>query len=291
MIFDRYKLSVEFDLFGLKQVPPLIERIKDSSYDELVIKKLRNLCAKGRETQDLIRDSLPDDFFLTNMKESDMLVSILQLCNNLCVQNEDSQNRLFPLISPKFKTINWTVPSATAALMFIITCTQPESPFRSQISIDLLEPFFNLPDDNELEFCLITLFPPIASEILHYAMSHEDLVFLMLDRLHDALEHQPELFDTKKFITDLLSFIKQDVLPIKQTKSKIMGIFAAFVGCSEPARREALSQGALDIIMKTKKIDVNDPILLEWSTAAIRFLEGDIDSELLEEGKQNTSTA
>ncbi|KAH0792082.1 hypothetical protein GPJ56_003881 [Histomonas meleagridis] len=276
----------DFDLFGLKQVPPLIERIKDSSYDGSVLKKLRNLCAKGRETQDLIRNSIPDDFFLANLKESENLVLVLQLCNNLCVQNEDSQNRLFPLITPKFKTIQWTVPPATAALMFIITCTQPESAFRNQISIDLLEPFFNLPDNDELEFCLITLFPPIASDVLRYAMSHENLVFIMLDRLHDALEHQPELFDTKTFIADLLSYIKQDVLPIKQSKSKIVGIFAAFVGCSEPARREALNQGAFDIIMKTKKIDVNDPILLEWSAAAIRFLEGDIDTDILEEGKK-----
>lgn len=270
----------EFDLFGLRKVPPLISRIKNGDFDENTLKSLRNLCPKGRETQDLILNSLPNTFFEQMMTEDNQyLVGFIQLCNNICVQNEESQKRLFPLISSKFAEIKWEVKSATAALMFTVTCTQPNSEMREKLNLKLIEPFLDLPDDDELEFYIITLLPKMASEALDYSFEHKDITFLMLDRIHDALEHQPELFDHKVFIPKLLSYIKMDVLPIHQTKSKIMGIFAAFVGCSENARREALDEKAIDIILKTKKIDINEPTLLEWSSVALRFLQGDEDTE------------
>lgn len=270
----------EFDLFGLKKVPPLISQIESGNFNEDTLRNLRNLCAKGRETQDLILNSLPEAFFEQMMaNDNKYLVAFLQLCNNLCVQNEISQKKLFPLISSKFAEIKWDVKTATAALMFTVTCTQPESEMREKLDLKLIEPFLNLPDDDELEFYIITLLPKMAVEAMDYAFDHKDITFLMLDRIHDALEHQPELFDHKAFIPKLLSYIKMDRLPIHQTKSKVMGIFAAFVGCSERARREALAENAIDIIMKTKKIDVNEPTLLEWSTAALRFLQGDEDTE------------
>ena len=37
---------------------------------------------------------------------------------------------------------------------------------------------------------------------------------------------------------------------------------------------------AADVIMTTKKIDVTDPILLEWCVTALRILRGDAEDEL-----------
>ena len=144
--------------------------------------------------------------------------------------------------------------------------------------MDLLDPFLELPAvDEELELRIVTLLPTIACDAVQYALKHEETAFIMLDRVHDALECQPEYFDVQTFIPLLLQLIVPDQLPIKQAKSKIMALLATFIGCSEPARRKALELKAIDTIMNTKKIDVEDPVLLEWSQLALRYLAGDID--------------
>ncbi|OHS95639.1 hypothetical protein TRFO_38234 [Tritrichomonas foetus] len=277
----------EFCLIPVHKVKPLTDKINDSTYTEEKIKELRALCVKGREIQDLIMKSVSDDFYLNNLKTGNpLLFVILQLCNNMCVQNEETQNHMFPLITPLFKTIEWDIKTATIALSFVITCTQPGSPNRKYISMDLIEPFLKLPaTDEELEFRIVVLLPTIANDAMDYALKHEEICFVLLERVHDALECQPEFFDVDTVIPHLLQLIAPDRLPVKQAKSKIVAIFATFVGCSEPARRKALELKAVDAIMNTKKIDRDDPILLEWSQLSLRYLTGDID-DITPEGKQ-----
>lgn len=269
------------ELIPVSKVPPLVNELKNGTFTAETIKTLRNLCAKGREIQDIIRETVPQEFILSHLKtESEHLQGVLQLLNNVCVQNEENQVALFDLVTATFKSIEWKVNTATAALHFILTCTAPGCSMRSKISVELLEPFWSLPDDDNLEYLIITLMPTIACQIVDYALAHEPVVFLMLDRLHDAVEEQPECVDAPVFIKHLLGFIAQEQLPIKMAKSKLVGIFCALIGTYEPAWREAHNQNAADVIMTTKKIDVTDPILLEWCVAALRILRGDAEDEL-----------
>lgn len=272
-------IDEEYCLIPTHRVKPLTDKINDSSYTEDTIKQLRALCVKGREIQDLILKYVPDDFYKQNITTGNPLLYVtLQLCNNMCVENEENQDHMFPLITSLFPSVEWDIKTATIALSFVITCTQPGSSHRKFISIDLLRPFLQLPaNDPELELRFVTLFPPITNEVIDYGLKNEELCFIMLDRIHDAIECLPEQFDVEVVIPYLLQLITPDQLPIKMAKSKIMALFATLIGCSEPARRKALDLHAVDTIMNTKKIDKDDPILLECSELSLRYLAGDID--------------
>ena len=271
------------ELIPVSRVKPLADKVNDGTFTVDTLKTLRNLCAKGREIQDMVIANIPLQFFLKQLHtDSDYLLITLQLLNNTCVQNDETQLQLFDAITAVFPSIEWKVETATAALHFLITCTREGSPFRDRISVELLLPFLNLPDDDDLEFLIITMLPPIANEVVDYALSHESMCFLLLDRLHDSVEELPEEVDASSFISKLLGLIKLDRLAFDMAKSKIVGVFCAFIGSYEPAKEEAIKQGAIDILLETKKIDVTDPILLEWSVAALRILRGD---EIEEEAK------
>lgn len=264
------------ELIPVSRVKPLTDKVNDGTFTVDTLKTLRNLCAKGREIQDMVIANIPLEFFLKQLQtDSEYLLITLQLLNNTCVQNDETQLQLFDAITAVFPSIEWRVDTATAALHFLITCTREGSPFRDRISVELLLPFLNLPDDDDLEFLIITMFPPIANEVVDYALSHESMCFLLLDRLHDSVEELPEEVDAPSFISKLLGLIKLDRLAFDMAKSKIVGVFCAFIGTYEPAKEEAIKQGAIDILLDTKKIDVTDPILLEWSVAALRILRGD----------------
>lgn len=264
------------ELVPVSQVPPLTDQVNSGVFTVDTLKTLRNLCAKGREIQDMIVANIPLSFFVDNLKtESEFLLVTLQLLNNVCVQNDETQLKLFDPVVATFPGIAWTVETATAAMHFLITCTREDSPFRDRISIELLSPLLSLSDNDNLEFLIITMLPPIANDVVDFALAHESMCFLMLDRLHDSMEEFPEDVNAESFIAKLLALIKQDRLPIPMAKSKIVGVFCAFIGSYEPAKQEAIKQGAIDILLETKKIDVTDPILLEWSVAALRILRGD----------------
>ena len=267
------------ELIPVSKVPPLTDSVNNNTFNMDTLKTMRNLCAKGREIQDMITAAVPDSFFIGNLRnDSEYLLITLQLLNNLCVQNEENQMKLFEKVVERFPTIKWETATAKAALHFIITCTREESPFQKEISIDLLLPFLNLEDDDELEFLIITLFPTIILSVIDYALTHEDMCVLLLDRVYDAIQEQPEsVEDIPAVISKLLSLIKQDRLQIKRAKSNIVGIFCVLVGLSETAREEALKQDAQNIFLETKKIDIEDPVLLEYCVAALRILQGNID--------------
>jgi hypothetical protein len=255
---------------------PLIAAIESGKSTIDTIKTLRNLCAKGASFQTAILSCLPDSFFESNLRPP-ILVATLELCNNLCVQNSVAQLRLFPLIAASFPAQSWTVASASAALMFTLTCTQPGSPLRPRLTLALLSTFLPLfaSGDDDFDFLLVSLLPPIAVDLLTYALAHPDAAMLLLDRLHDAVEFQPQLFDPATFVPALLGYIAQETLPVTMAKSKIIGIFTAIVGSSGLARAEAHRRNAMEVLLNTKKVDINDPILLEWSAAALRVLMGD----------------
>lgn len=272
-------IDEEFCLIPTHKVKPLTDKINNSTYTEETIKELRALCVKGREIQDFIKQYVPDSFYIENIKtENPLLYVTLQLCNNMCVENRENQDYMFPLIIPLFSNIKWEIKTATIALSFLLTCTQPGSKNRNLLSFNLLEPFLQLPHDNEeLEIRIVGLLPSLSTDALNWAVNNHDKCIVMLDRLHDAIECAPEQFDVDSVIPLLLQLIVPDRLPVEQAKSKVMALLATLIGCSEPARRKALDLKAVDAIMNTKKIDRTDPILLEWSELAIRYLTGDID--------------
>jgi hypothetical protein len=259
-----------------EQIRPLIAAIESGTSTIDTIKTLRNLCAKGASFQTAVLSSLPDSFFESHV-HGPALVATLQLCNNLCVQNTPAQLRLFPLVAAAFPGQPWTVASGSAALMFTLTCTQPGSPLRRCLTLAFLAPFLPLfaAGDDDFDFLLVSLLPPIGPDLLAHALARPDAALLLLDRLHDAVEFQPQLFDPAAFVPALLGYIAQDTLPVRMAKSKIIGIFTAIVGSSGFARAEAHRRNAMEVLLNTKKVDINDPILLEWSAAALRVLRGD----------------
>jgi hypothetical protein len=100
----------------------------------------------------------------------------------------------------------------------------------------------------------------VAPQVRPFALTNADIALKVLDLLHDALESQPALFDAAALVTAY----EQDKLPVKLTKSKIAGIFATSIGSSLDARQDALRRGAVEVFLKTKKVDRNDQILIEW---------------------------
>lgn len=268
-------------------VLPLTAKARDGTMDLNSMKLLRNMCANGENYQNLILENLDDAYFTEQIQtEKPLLTIVFQLCNNLCIENQNSQDRLVHLVFPLIKSVEWEPQSATAALMFINTCTQPESPHRNELTIDLIEPFLYLPDNDEFDFILISILPAIAADVIPYIFNHQDICLITLDRIHDAIEFHPELFEPRSFIAALLEQIRKPTLPVHTSKSKIVGVFAAIVGCSGPARYEAIQQGAVELFKSMKKNDLNDPILLEWSVAALRFMVG----EFVHESERNEST-
>jgi hypothetical protein len=106
------------------------------------------------------------------------------------------------------------ITTATGAVLFLATYTQP---------------FFRLPEEDEFDFLLLTLLPPVAPQVLPFALANAKI---------------PAPFDVSAFVTALLASIEQDELPVKLTKSKIAGIFATSIGSSLDARQDAARSGA-----------------------------------------------
>jgi hypothetical protein len=256
---------------------PLLSAVNSGSFTTETLKQLRNLCANGPDFQNAIRESLPDSLFIQNISPSSpFLLLLLQIATNLSVQNPTSQLKLFPLIIPLLSRLSWTLPTATAALLFINTCTRPESVLRPRLTIDLLAPFFELAgEDEEFDFLLVSVVPAVATEAVSFALENPRIALRVLDLLHDAVENDYGLCDIERFVPALLGYIGRDELPLKGIKSQVVGVFTALVGFSEEARVKALRLGAVDVLLRTKKVDRNDQSLLEWCVAALRILTGE----------------
>jgi hypothetical protein len=97
------------------RLPSLFAAVESRSFTIETLKALRNLCAGGLEIQNAIRDSVAIPLFPEFLNPgSPFFITLLELANNLCVDNPDSQHRLFPLIAPSFSGVSWTIASATS---------------------------------------------------------------------------------------------------------------------------------------------------------------------------------
>lgn len=262
------------------EVVALVEAVVDGTFTSDTLIRLRNSCVDGPSVQSAIAEGIPMDFFLDHLTSDDThLLRLLQLLCNLCVQYEPNQDRFFQPVTAKFAEIAWTVATATPAMHFIISCMAPGSSRRRSLTVVLIEPFLELPDDDNLEFLIISVFPAIACEVVRFALAHERICMLMLDRLSDAVEQHPEDVDAEAFVALVLSLVKREKLEVPLSKSKIVGIFCVLIGGHESARQEALRQEAPKTIMDSKLIDRDDQILLEWNFAALRILKGELDED------------
>lgn len=242
------------------------------------LRVLRRECVRGANAQEAITKELSVPFFASHIRGDDvLLVDVLNLVNNLCVTNRSTQEILFPVFFERYKDLVLTRGNVLGCLRVLVTCTQPGSPFRSVISLELLEPFMRMDLDDECRTLVSALFPPVAPEVLGFALENEDIHFAVLDLLHEAVEFQAEQINPVPFVHDLLELLKQPRLQFDMAKSKVMAIFAIYIAASKDGMKQAIAENAREILLNTKKVDVTDPILYEWSITALRIISGSTD--------------
>ncbi|EAX87824.1 hypothetical protein TVAG_482490 [Trichomonas vaginalis G3] len=263
-----------------------IEELKRGNTSPENFKTLYVACSQSSNSQDFILEHIPTQFFDDHLKTDDpILRKVLNLCNNLSVANPNNQEKLLDIVLSKIQQIQWNQQSGKSLLLFLLSCCQPHSLYRSKLTVDVLLPFVKVYHeateevDEDFYFHLITLMAECALDFLKYALTHIDITYSITDLLHDTCEAVPDTIDQEPFLKFILDIIQQNGLKPAQARSNIIGIFAALVGTSEKARCTALNLNAVDILKKINKADIDDPAVLEWSVAALRFLVQFVDPE------------
>jgi len=240
-------------------------------------------CTKGTGSQSFVFDSLCDKFFLDHFSDNDThFVRILALCNNLSIGNEEIQRKLLTITIPLVQSVKWNIQTATMYLMFVVASTQTKN--RDLISVKFLLPFLSLSmskedtdDNDELDFFLLALIPSIAADLIEFALNNNTYAYHMYDLLHDSAESNPNLFDVSRVIPFILEVIQREKLSPSMARSNIIGIFAGLCGNSQEARNVAIESNAIKILSELRKSDGDDPAVLEWSVAALRFITQFVD--------------
>lgn len=286
MTKDFYLQDKNFRSMEPYEIIKSIEELKRGNTSPENFKMLYVACSKSSNAQDFIMEHLPISFFEEHFKTDDaVFIKVINLCNNLSVANPNNQEKLLDLLIPKINTIQWNQQSGKSFMMFLLACCQPTSLYRKRLTVDLLLPFVlvyhNATEevDEDFYFNLITLMAEPALEFLKYGLTHLDITYSITDLLHDTAEVVPDQIDHEPFIKFILEIIQQRDLKPSQARSNIIGVFAALVGSSDKARCTALNCDAVEILKKLNKADMEDPAVLEWSVAALRFLVQFVDPE------------
>ena len=263
-----------------------IEEIKQGNLSQDNFKTLLKACTQGDNSQKFICEHFPTDFFVQHIKTGDEYITkALSLCNNMCIMNPTNQEKILPIVLPLLKDVKWDENTGKYAMLFLLACAQPGSENRSKITVDVLLPFFAVykESDHELDEDfynhLINLMTACPVEFLKYGLSYPENFYDITDLLHDACEEYPENIDQEELIKFILEKIQVQQISPEQAKSNLIGVFAALVGTSEKARIKAIDLGAVDVLKTLNKMDINDPALLEWSVAALRFLVQFVDPQ------------
>lgn len=266
-----------------------IEAIKTEHPTPDFYKTLFIACTQSENSQNFIIDHLPQDYFSKHLKTGDeFLIKALSLAVNLSVNNARNQKILFEKITPLISGIEWTTLSARYMLLFLVTCTQPGTVLRDEMKLDYIIPFFKLwaeEDeqnlDEDFDFHLINIITCVAQDAVDYAINlpieSESIAYAIFDLLHDSCEEFHNRINHKALIEKIMDVIFRDNISPKQARSNLIGVFAALIGANEDARLTALDLGCLDKLKDIKKTDINDPALLEWSVAAVRFMTQFVD--------------
>ena len=262
-----------------------IEEIKQGNLSDDNFKTLFKACTQGENSQKFICEHFPTDFYQQHIQTGDKFITkALSICNNLCVMNPINQEKLLPIVLPLLPKVTWDENTGKYALQFLLACAQPGNDNRSKITVDLLLPFFEVyrTADHELNedfyFGLINLMTACPVEFLKYGLDNPDTLYDITDLLHDACEQFADNIENhEELIQFIFDKIRVKQISPPQAKSNLIGVFAALVGASENAKNKALDMNAVDILKTINKIDINDPALLEWSVAALRFLVQFVD--------------
>lgn len=257
-----------------------IKKIKQGDHDKKYFNQLLRELMKGTEVQILILEKFGLNYLIeSTTNKNGSSINFFHLCQNICVDNDENQKKLFPEILSKIENFSWDIDTAKSALMFINVCTTPDRAMRKLLTIEKMIPFIMIWKsvnkenfDESFDLCICNVMTAVCVEAINYVITHEDLAYPILDILQDSCEQFPENIDHRAFIQKILDTIVIPDLKPTHTRSLLLTLLATLLIVSEDIKKIGLELNAVEVLKSMNKIDMNDPAILEWSVACLRHL-------------------